>query len=262
MVKTNTTGAKSNLPKKLNMNKGEKFYEYVLKKLKDSKIPFLVGGTYALTLHTGMKRKTKDLDIFCKASDYPFIIALFEKDGYKAIIDERWFFKIYKGDDFIDFIFSTIGGICPVDDTWFEKAPQEELFEVKVSIIRADDMIWSKSFRQERHKYDGPDINHLILKKGKEIDWKRLMTRMEPYWELLFSHILNFRFVYPGYRDLIPKEVMEDLLKRQQGQLEVPTPISKVCRGRLISPNYYNIDYDEWGFTDNLFLPKEYGDKE
>jgi len=246
----------------LQMNKAEEgFYTYALKKLKESGVPFLVGGTYALTLHTGLRRDTKDLDIFCKASDYPAILNVFEKDGFKAVIDERWLLKLYKGNDFIDVIFSTVNGLVPVDDSWFKNNPVVELFGSKVKIIRADDMIWSKSFRQERHKYDGPDINHLLLKKPKEIDWNRLMTRMEPYWEILFAHLLNFRFVYPGYRQNIPKWVMEELIKRQTDQLRTPAPINKISRGRLISPSYYDIDFDEWGFVDNLFLSKEYGDK-
>lgn len=249
----------------LNMSSGEDFYKFVLKKLIDNKIPFLIAGTYALTLHTGIKRPTKDLDIFCKASDYPVILDLFKKDGFKSMVDERWIAKIYKGKQFMDFIFSTTAGICPVDDTWFEGAPEVKLLGYKVKVIRADDMIWTKAFRQERHVYDGPDVNHLLLKKGKEIDWKRLMTHMEPYWELLYAHILNFRFVYPGYRDNIPKWVLEELNKRVAYQLStktMTTSLTKVCRGRLISPSsYYDIDYNEWGFVDNLQVPYNKDDK-
>jgi predicted nucleotidyltransferase len=243
----------------LNMSAGEDFYKFVLKKLVDNKIPFLIAGTYALTLHTGIKRQTKDLDIFCKASDYPIILDLFRKDGFKSMVDERWIAKIYKGKQFMDFIFNTTAGICPVDDTWFQNAPEVMLLGYKVKVIRADDMVWTKSFRQERHVYDGPDINHLLLKKGKEMDWKRLMTHMEPYWELLYGHILNFRFVYPGYRENIPKWVVEELNKRVAYQLStrtITTSLTKVCRGRLISPSsYYDIDYEEWGFIDNLQVP-------
>ena len=34
---------------------------------------------------------------------------------------------------------------------------------------------------------------------------------MEPHWEVLLTHLLNFRFVYPTERDLVPRWLMEEL---------------------------------------------------
>ena len=39
-------------------------------------LPFLLAGTYAVSAYTGITRPTKDLDIFCKAGDYPRILRM------------------------------------------------------------------------------------------------------------------------------------------------------------------------------------------
>ena len=50
------------------------FYRDVLDAIAQQQIPFLVAGAYALRRHAGIFRDTKDLDLFCKAGDYPRIL--------------------------------------------------------------------------------------------------------------------------------------------------------------------------------------------
>ena len=232
----------------------EKFYSQALQILVDSKIPFLLGGTYALQAHTEIERKTKDLDLHCKASDYPSIMKLFIDKGFKTILDERWLLKVFKGDHFIDFIWNTLPNIAPVDDSWFEKNTKTTLFGVEVPVIRAEELIWNKSFRQERKIFEGPDVYHLFLKTGKTLDWKRLLRHMEAYWEVLFAHVINFRFIYPGDKDVIPKWLTQELLTRTQNQFSLPSPIGNICRGRLLSPKDYEVDINEWGRSSHTHL--------
>jgi hypothetical protein len=52
------------------------FYADSLRILSRSKIPFLVAGTFAVNCYTGINRATKDLDIFCKAGDFPRIFCI------------------------------------------------------------------------------------------------------------------------------------------------------------------------------------------
>jgi hypothetical protein len=37
---------------------------------------------------------------------------------------------------------------------------------------------------------------------------------------------------------------------RTQQQADLPLPQTKVCRGRLFSPDDYRIDVSDWGFAD------------
>ena len=108
----------------------------------------------------------------------------------------------------------------------------------------------ARLFLQDRYRYDGADVAHVILKKHDQIDWKRLLNAVELYWEVLLIHILNFRFIYPTERDLIPRWLFDELLDRLHAQAELPAANIRVCRGRLLSPRDYVTDISEWGFAD------------
>jgi hypothetical protein len=229
----------------------EVFYASVLHFLNKIKIPFMIGGTHAVKKYTGIERETKDMDIFCKAGDYPRILNLCSKNGFKiGIEDDRWLAKIYQGKYYIDLIWGSGNVVMPVSDSWFEGAPVVNLFGAKVPLIPPDELIWAKSFVQDRYKYDGADIQHLILIKHDMINWRRLLSRMEPYWEVLLVHLLNFRFVYPSERHIIPKWLIKELVSRLEAQLDAPHPKKKACRGRLFSRSDYEIDLNKWGFED------------
>ena len=61
----------------------------------------------------------------------------------------------------------------------------------------------------------------MILKCHDQIDWKMLLSHMELYWEVLLMALLNFRFVYPSERHLVPRWLMEELLARLNDQMMV-----------------------------------------
>src|SRR5215218_8395529 len=84
---------------------------------------FMLGGAFAMFHYTGIYRDTKDLDVFCKSTEYPKILKFFGERGYKTeLTDVRWLAKVFKGEYFIDIIFDTVNNICRVDDTWYERA--------------------------------------------------------------------------------------------------------------------------------------------
>src|SRR5215207_1071496 len=201
----------------------EAFYAEALRELTKLGLPFLLAGTYALSAYTGITRPTKDLDVFCKAGDYPRILAHFQNLGYVVEIeDERWLGKVYKGEDFFDVIFASSNGTMPVNDQWFEDARQIEVFGSAVRIVGPTELIWSKAFIQLRHRYDGADVVHVILKQHDNIDWRRLLAYMELHWEVLLMHLLNFRWIYPTERDHVPRWLMDELLDRLRHQLDLP----------------------------------------
>ena len=227
------------------------FYEDALRELSKLALPFLLGGTYALSVYTGITRATKDLDILCKPSDYPRIIERFKSLGYAIEIeDERWLAKVFRGEDFFDVIFATWRGGLPVSDKWFEHAPSVEVFGIPVRVIAPTELIWSKAFVQLRHRYDGADIVHLILKQHDRIDWRRLLAYMDLHWEVLLVHLLNFRWAYPSEREHVPRWLMDELMGRLERQLELPLPRVKICRGRMFSHIDYEPAVKDWGFTE------------
>jgi len=227
------------------------FYAEVLKILKDAKFTFMVAGGFAVNAYTGLRRPTKDIDIFVKAGDYPKILNKFTSLGYKTqVSDERWIAKIFKGKFYVDLIFGSSNLVAPVTDDWFKDSHTAKFFKYEVKIPSVTDLIWSKVFIQNRERYDGADVAHLILMKNHEINWERLLCAMEQYWEVLLVHLLNFRFIYPSEREKIPSWLLRELLSRLQHQFELPTPKMKVCRGRMFSVADYTVDVAELGFAD------------
>src|SRR5688572_25432569 len=227
------------------------FYVESLRLLTESGIPFLLSGTYALSCFTGIVRPTKDLDVFCKPSDAPKILAFFKARGYEIEVeDERWIGKVWQGENFFDVIFNISSVSIPITDEWFNGAYRVEVYGTPVLITPPTQFILSKLFLQTRYRYDGADVAHTILKKHDEIDWKWLLSSVELYWEVLLVNILNFRFIYPTERDLVPRWVFDELIERLKAQEEMPPAGLKICRGRLLSPTDYVIDVSEWGFAD------------
>lgn len=228
----------------------EGFYNKVLNIIITESIPFVIGGGFALYTYTGLRHPTpNDLDIFCKAGDFPKIVAILRESHIDIeVIDERWLAKAIEADFQVDLLYSSPNYLISVDDSWFKNATQSELFGVKTKVMPAEELIWCKAYVADRNRFDGADINHLILIYGKNLDWKRLLARMENHWEVLLSILINFRFVYPSERGLIPKWLMEDLISRLTYQLKNPTPKDKISRGPLLSRTQYKVDITKLGF--------------
>jgi predicted nucleotidyltransferase len=250
-----------NIPVKLGENRteAEQFYQDVLKVLLEIEFPFILSGTYAIKYYTGIDRPTKDIDIFCKASDYPKILERLKTQGYEVeVCDERWLAKVTQGSHFVDIIFGSVPGYWPITDDWFNNAPTGEILGLSVKITPPEELIISKAFRMDRDHFDGADVTHIILKKSQAINWDRIMTLMDPHWELLLVHLLLFRYTYPSERRLVPKKIMRELIDRLKSQMEIPAPQDKVSRGMVLSPYQYQIAIKEWGYLDI----SQYTDKE
>jgi hypothetical protein len=226
------------------------FYREALEMLTACGEEFMLGGAFATFHYTGIYRDTKDLDVFCKPNEYPKILKHFAEQGYRTELhDVRWLAKIFKGEYYIDVIFNSVNNICLVDDSWYAYASRGEFAGVSVKFLSAEELIWCKAFVQNRERYDGADINHIILRYGKKLDWKRLLMRLDPHWHLLLSHLILFQFVYPSdFHEIIPKWLFDELMNRAQGQYELPPAVVRVCRGPVIDNTQYAIDVKEWNY--------------
>jgi hypothetical protein len=226
------------------------FYREALQLLQESGADFMLGGAFATFHYTGVYRDTKDLDVFCKSSEYTKILKHFASKGYHTeLTDVRWLAKVFKGDHFMDIIFDSVNHICTVDDSWYEHATQGEFEGIPVKMIPAEELIWCKTYVQNRERFDGADINHMFLKYGKQLDWQRLMKRLDHHWHLFLAKILIFQFVYPAdYRDIIPKWLFDELMHRANEQYDLPSSVEKVCRGPIIDNTQYSIDIKEWDY--------------
>ncbi len=233
------------------------FYVRVLTTLQASGIPFLVGGTYAFKRYTGIARDTKDLDIFVRKSDWDRIFEIFNAIGYHTELSyPHWLGKIVCEDDFIDAIFNSANGNDEVDDVWFERAVEEEVFGVPVKICSAENIIRSKAFIMERERWDGADVAHLLSTCSEQLDWSHLIALFGSHWRVLLSHLILFGFIYPAERNRIPDWVMQDLLDRLRREMSIAPPKDRVCQGTLLSRAQYLVDVEDWGYEDARLSPR------
>jgi len=226
-----------------------------LKVLLGRKLPLMVGGAYAFARYTGIYRDTKDLDLYLRQPDALVALEILAKQGWRTErTDETWIYKAFRGPWFVDLLFSSGNGMSVVDDDWFRYAVAGEVFGQSTRLIPAEEMIWSKGFVLERERYDGADVAHLIKSRGPQLDWERLLRRFEGHWEVLFSHLLLYRYVYPSERTAVPNWVMERLLQRAEQTIEEGNWKSNVCRGPFLSRANYVLDVGDWGYRDGRAL--------
>ena len=233
------------------------FYRRVLDELTQAKIPFLVGGAFALEHYTGIWRFTKDLDIFMRRRHIQSALKLLGRAGFQVELTfPHWLAKVYERNDFVDVIFSSGNGVATVDDDWFTHAKTGNILGASRKICPVEEMIWSKAFVMERERYDGADVAHLLRHCAGLVNWDRLVRRFGAHWRILLSHLVLFGFIYPGERSLVPSSLIKELMNRVQAELDVPTRDSKVCQGTLLSRAQYLVDIDEWGYEDARLTPR------
>src|SRR5262249_12791112 len=127
----------------------EDFYVDALRRLQDTGIPFLLGGSYAFSYYAHVPRDTKDIDVFVRPEDCSRVLESFERLGYLVEVRfPHWLGKIHRGEHFMDVIFNSGNGLARVDDLWFAHAPVTEVLGLLVRLSPAEEMIWSKAFIQ------------------------------------------------------------------------------------------------------------------
>jgi hypothetical protein len=233
------------------------FYQAAMRTLRDAGQRFLVGGAYAFGPYTGIERHTKDLDLFVHPAEVGGALDALAAAGCQCELTfPHWLGKAFKGDDFVDLIFSSGSGVAVVDEAWFAHAVPARVFDTDVRLIPAEEMIWSKAFVMERERFDGNDVLHLLRARAADLDWRRLVDRFAAHWRVLMAHLVLFGFVYPAERGGVPAEVMAELLSRVLAEMSQAPPPERVCQGTLLSRSQYLADIGPWGYRDVRLAPQ------
>ena len=226
-------------------------YRRALEALNAASVPYVVAGAYAIYEHTGIYRKTKDLDLFFEPAAVVEAARALRAAGFVTRLeDPHWLAKATSGDYFVDVIFGMGNGIALIDAGWIGHSRPGILAASPVRIAPAEELIWHRLFISERHRPDMADVLHLILCMGDTLDWGRLVARVGENWPLLLAQLLLFNYVYPGYRGNVPAWVYEQLIERARTETDRDVQDLDFTRGPLISRFSFNIDVREWGFVD------------
>jgi hypothetical protein len=232
-------------------------YVRAVRALTDEGVPFLVGGALALLHYTGIKRVTKDLDLFVREAD---VARAFDTLAWAGLRTEltypHWLGKAYGDDEaVIDVIFNAGNGVTPVDDEWFAWSHEVELYGARARMCPVEETIWSKAFVMERERFDGADVAHLLLACAPALDWTRLLRRFGSAWRVLLAHVVLFGFVYPDEAHRVPRWVLDHFLERLRAEPESASAGGEpVCRGTLLSREQYIVDLER-GWRDARLPP-------
>jgi hypothetical protein len=231
-------------------------YRKGLLALLGAKVPFLVGGAYALERHTGVVRHTKDFDIFVRPQHVEAALAALAQAGFRTDLPfPHWLGKAFHGDYFFDVIFNSGNGVCRVDDEWFEYALDNVVLGIPLKMCPVEETIWQKAFILERDRCDSADVAHLLRSCAAAIDWDRLVRRFGDHWRVLYAHLVLFGFIYPNQQALIPRRVIECLGRRLPNDQSEAAGGDQVCNGTLLSATQYLRDIDLQGFRDARLSP-------
>src|SRR5690349_8546786 len=75
------------------------FYVSCMKTLDNARVPYLVGGGYAMSYYTGIRRTTKDLDVFLRPTDRDAALGALSAAGYRTeFFYPFWIAKALQGE--------------------------------------------------------------------------------------------------------------------------------------------------------------------
>lgn len=225
-------------------------YQRVVHHLLEANVPFAVSGGFAFHHHTGIWRTTKDLDLVIPPVDVPNAFKVLVGEGFETYVqDPVWLAKARRGDYFVDLITGVGNATLTVEQSWIDRAEEDEVLGIRCKILGIEEMIASKLFVTRRERFDGADIAHLLRSRARDLDWDRLRKLTAPHWQMLYWYLVLFAYIYPAQIVDVPQCVWRDL---HSGFAEsVISPSSEQpFRGSLIDPKMFAIDVDEWGQRD------------
>jgi len=223
----------------------------------DGGVSFLIGGSRALSVHTGVTQmfRARDLDLMIRPCDWSRAARALRTAGIDAELSfPHWLGKARRGSAQVDLIFSSGNGVATVDDAWFRRAVPAHVLGADVRIVPPEELLWSKAFVMERERFDGADVLHLMVLLGNRLDWRHLLKRFRGHEPVLLAHVVLFHYVYPGRADWLPRWLLGTLFRAASPRARVG-PYRRLCRGTLLSRQQYLVDVTKWGLIDGRRPP-------
>ncbi len=220
--------------------------------LNRDRVPYVVSGAFALQVHTGIGRATKDLDLFLTPEDMPAALRCLTRHGFRCKAnDPVWLHKAHRHGFFIDLITGMSNAVITVNRSWIERSTPTMILDVRARVLAAEELLTSKLFVVRRERFDGADIAHIIYASQGRLDWERVLDLIQEHWEILLFALVLYRYVYPAHSHYVPSWVWQHLLVRFSNELTNRDPAAEF-RGSLVDDKMFAIDVAEWGMENML----------
>lgn len=232
-------------------------FRETLMTLNRCRVPYVVSGAFALQVHTGIWRATKDIDLFLTPEDMSTAIRCLQQSGFVCKVkDPVWLHKAHRDGFFVDLITGMSNAVITVERSWIENARPALVLDVQARVLAAEELLVSKLFVVRRERFDGADIAHVIYASQGSLDWDRILGLVKEHWEILLFALVLYRYAYPAYSHYVPSWVWESLLGRFSQELSQRNPLAPF-RGSLVDDKMFAIDVVEWGMEDVLRARRE-----
>src|SRR5262245_41272917 len=149
--------------------------------LREADMPFLLGGGLAVWARGGAKTE-HDVDFFVKPEDAERAQQALVGAGMTAEKPpEGWLLKAWNDDVLVDLIFEPRGG--PVDDEWFERAAELDVYAVTMWVASLDDVLVTKLLALTEQNLDYSSVIETARAVREQLDWDEVRRRCEgsPY---------------------------------------------------------------------------------
>jgi hypothetical protein len=220
--------------------------------LNRGRVPYVVSGAFALQVHTGICRPTKDLDLFFAPEDMPAALRCLTSHGFRCQAkDPVWLHKAHRNGFFIDLITGMSNAVIRVNRSWIENSRPAMVLDVRARVLAAEELLASKLFVVRRERFDGADVAHIIFASRGNLNWERILALVGEHWEILLFALVLYRYVYPAHSQYVPPWLWQLLLVRFSNELTNRNPSAKF-RGSLVDDKMFAIDVAEWGMENVL----------
>jgi hypothetical protein len=191
-------------------------YSKAIDVLRDSGIPAMLGGGFALATFTGRWRDTKDIDFYIRPEDRDAAVAALSGAGFTDYFslrpyDRKWIYRSTKSGVIVDIIWAMANQRAQVDDSWFMRAESGQVRDEEVKVLPLEEFMWCKLYILQRDHCDWPDLLNLLYASGPRLDWDYLIERLEEDLPLLKGLLSVYSWLCPRNARELPARLWRRL---------------------------------------------------
>jgi hypothetical protein len=191
-------------------------YQRVIREARSAGVPFAFGGAFGTAVYTGHLRNTKDFDFYIRPQDRDAMIAALDRAGLRDYYehlpyDRRWIYRASSGEVIVDAIWAMANLRARVDDEWLTAGPVVIIQGERIRALAVEELIWSKLYVLQRERSDWGDVLNLIAAQASNIEWSRLVDRLDEDAPLLAGALSLFGWLAPDRARHIPETIWRRL---------------------------------------------------
>lgn len=191
-------------------------YRDAIHALREAGIRFLLGGGFALATYTGRWRNTKDIDFYIMHEDRDKAVEALDKAGFMDLFgrmpyDRKWIYRSTRDGLIVDIIWAMANQRAQTDEEWFRRAHPVTVRGEELAVVPMEEFLWCKLYIMQRDHCDWTDVFNLIYAVGAQLNWGRLLVRLEEDWPLLKGALTVYGWLCPRQARKLPRSLCKKL---------------------------------------------------